>query len=1099
MLSVTYTILYRDDCGGIFGLDSHPGDVESFSYTLVPDASCANANGWRLFAVKTTAHSGAPGDVGEQIVNICEPLPKLFVSLSKHGTYLTVEQCNQNIDFTQRCARGFTTSFDLINAGDPDQPLADDISAYFPSEPSAPIEYIWSGDGRFCGGRRVDDREDCVGSPGSKLADDGLLAPARQFVTLFEYGNDWGSMSYATSIAFGDVDGDGLDEVGVARKAAQNARFFLFDDADHGFSTLLAAGENWGIKSYATSIAFGDVDGDGLDEVGVTRQTAEGVRFFILDDASEGFNELFSGGEGWDGLSYPSAIAFGDVDGDGLDEVGMSLKAAIGIRFFVLDDAVNGFTPVFYGGWNWGVSSYATSIAFGDVDGDGFDEVGVSRRASTGFRFFLLDDAGHGYSELLAGGEDWEIGRYATSIAFGDVDGDGLDEVGVTRRARNLFDNREVRYWVLDDALHEFEELDKGGGGEPTLVPTNYEFRIAFGDVDGNGQAEVGIGRSHDANARYWVLDDLEFGFNRTLVGSGGSSWGSNRFVTSIAFGDVNSDGEDEIGLTRQSSDKMRVQILDVVLPYVSEPRSVLIGLGDSLTHGTMDSTNNSINTLNAYLQKVADSLSQEIPLHFTQPLFDERERRLRPFLVPTNLAVDGSDIFSIEGLEYYKRVGADESYVSQGLLADRLWPGPLADKYDKVLYPINLLARQPVSELDSAVWLLNEHLPGAGVERALIIFWAGNNDSGTAALGGGGSNPEFQPLPFDVIKDELKPFLRLLLSYGEITGAVSFEPYTQSAIERNLTDLQDFVEQYGRVVDRLVSETASSPIEKEIFLLTLPYYSAVGYLMDSEDLEFYLRKVDPGYAVPSSFKRVARPGAPILHPFKGDRISLLTFGMMYALLSTGHPVDEVNRVLEVDGRQRDGLVLSEREQRFIMRRIDDFNSSIRSVAASHGSKVHLVDVGGYLNDVFSGEVTIAVNGRAFSRKWVRGGGFSLDGVHPGYTGQALIANLLLERLNEVLGLNAEPYDLSSIMSADPYVDQDEDGWAPGPVYEASGMTQLLFLFKDPDDTNPEVQIEIPPDIWDTISDALLKEILNIPVIRAEAERLGVMPETPSE
>ena len=61
LLSITYTLLYKDDCGGIFDIDSHPGDVEGFAYTLAPDAACPH--GWRLFAVQTTAHGGKPRDV----------------------------------------------------------------------------------------------------------------------------------------------------------------------------------------------------------------------------------------------------------------------------------------------------------------------------------------------------------------------------------------------------------------------------------------------------------------------------------------------------------------------------------------------------------------------------------------------------------------------------------------------------------------------------------------------------------------------------------------------------------------------------------------------------------------------------------------------------------------------------------------------------------------------------------------------------------------------------------------------------------------------------------------------------------------------------
>jgi hypothetical protein len=344
------------------------------------------------------------------------------------------------------------------------------------------------------------------------------------------------------------------------------------------------------------------------------------------------------------------------------------------------------------------------------------------------------------------------------------------------------------------------------------------------------------------------------------------------------------------------------------------------------------------------------------------------------------------------------------------------------------------------------------------------------------------------------LVKLELKPALRLLLNIGERMGEVSFEPYTQAAIERNLTDLQDFVNQYERVLNRLETETVSSDVAIELFLLTLPYYSAVGYLMDSEDLEFYLQKLDPDYTVPSSFGRVAQPNQPITDPLKGDRVSLLTFGMMYALLSTGHTVDDVNRALEINGLQRDGLVLSEEEQHLIMSRIDGFNTAIKAAAASGGPNVHVIDIGRLLNETLTGETQIIVDDRVLSRKWIRGSAFTFDGVHPGYTGQALIANCLLQRLNEVLGLEAPAHDLSDVMAGDPYVDQDGDGWAPGPAYQASGLPELLFMFKDPDDTDPGAQAEMPPDVWELISDVLLRQVLDIPAMRAEAKRLGIEP-----
>jgi hypothetical protein len=520
--------------------------------------------------------------------------------------------------------------------------------------------------------------------------------------------------------------------------------------------------------------------------------------------------------------------------------------------------------------------------------------------------------------------------------------------------------------------------------------------------------------------------------------------------------------------------------------------RVLLVALGDSLTQGTMNATDNSVNTQNAYLQRVADKLQTVLNLRFTQPLWDFTEKREKPFVIPTNLGVDGSDSFSLEGLEYHKRAGIPQDVISSGLLCDQPLLTKKADHYDKVLYPINLLAKKPVSQVDAAVWALTEGVKLQRAKKALAVLWIGNNDSSLAALGGGGANPQFQPFPFHQVEPELKPTLRYLLRFAEKKGQVSFAPYTQAAIERNLTDASDFTTQFDHLLNRLTTETAGSSADVEWLVLTLPYYNAVGYLIDSDDIEFYIQKYIPSYTVPASFARVADPGQPITDPLRGDRISLLTFGFMLSLAATGHTAQEINAVLDENGIQQDGLVLNHAEQQFIMGRIDSFNNAIKTLAASYGPKVHVVDVGAYLNASLTGQVPVFAGSKQLSRKWSRGASFSLDGVHPGYTAQSLIANFVLQSINDTFTLNAPKYDLGQVLQTDPYYDRDGDGWVPGTNDPAFGITQLLFLMRDSDDADPSKQAQIPPDVWDQISSILLHQLLGIQAVADEARRVGI-------
>lgn len=504
----------------------------------------------------------------------------------------------------------------------------------------------------------------------------------------------------------------------------------------------------------------------------------------------------------------------------------------------------------------------------------------------------------------------------------------------------------------------------------------------------------------------------------------------------------------------------------------------VLISLGDSLTQGTMNATNNAANTSSAYMQKVYESLRQVVTVRFSQPLLDNRGRRLFPFIPPTNLGVDGSDIYSLEGKEYHKRSWCGRTYRSRDYLCDRPFPRRHDDLYDAVLYPLNLLALKPVSQLDAALWLLNRTARRDHASMSVVILWIGNNDSSHASLGLGSGNPTLIPIPLDLLEGRLNPAILQLLRSREGSGLISFEPYRFSSIERTLTEADDFADQYHRILTRLKTEVTASAAPAIFFLCTLPYYTSVGYLMDSEDIEYYLRKADDRYTLPPSFKRAPEEGTTAPYPPRGDRISLFTLLSMYLLLLEGHSVSFVNQALELNGEQRDGLVLAEDEQHYIMARIDSFNAVIRGAAEKSDLPVHLIDTGQTLNEILTGARVLTLNDRLFTRRWGRGNSFSLDGVHPAHTTQAFMANLVIEHLNAELGLNAPLHDLSSVAKDDPYVDNDGDGFVPGPCYEASGFGELLLLFRDPDDGDSAVIPVLPPDIWNRITALLLEEFI---------------------
>jgi len=93
------------------------------------------------------------------------------------------------------------------------------------------------------------------------------------------------------------------------------------------------------------------------------------------------------------------------------------------------------------------------------------------------------------------------------------------------------------------------------------------------------------------------------------------------------------------------------------------------------------------------------------------------------------------------------------------------------------------------------------------------------------------------------------------------------------------------------------------------------------------------------------------------------------------------------------------------------------FNLKLENVIKS-SDKFHLVDMRKKVEE-------IAVNGMDIGGKEVRitkfGGFLSLDGLHFSDTGYAVLANLFIERFNEVFSMNLPLIDLEKVMDADPF------------------------------------------------------------------------------
>ncbi|HSO34466.1 MAG TPA: FG-GAP-like repeat-containing protein [Labilithrix sp.] len=303
-----------------------------------------------------------------------------------------------------------------------------------------------------------------------------------------------------STVRVGDVNGDGREDV-CGRAAAGVTCAISVQSAGTADdrmprTSFRAARRGPSSAAFATVpagvIHLADVTGDGQADVCIAAEDG------ISCAASNVVGEL-GAFRSWSRDDHAGAFRFADVDGDGKADAcsrtaqGISCARNLGGRF----DEARAWLADMGDAQGWAAPRYASTVQLADVDGDGRADVcgrsprGVLCALSTGKGFAKLDRWSQG-AELADDGA-WERDpAYAGSLRFGDLNGDGRDDVcaqapqGIVCALSTGRGFTKTTVWV-DAAAAKAQ-----GWHDADLAQT-----IQLGDVNGDGRADL-CGRGRD-------------------------------------------------------------------------------------------------------------------------------------------------------------------------------------------------------------------------------------------------------------------------------------------------------------------------------------------------------------------------------------------------------------------------------------------------------------------------------------------------------------------------------------------------------------------------------------------------------------------------
>ena len=394
--------------------------------------------------------------------------------------------------------------------------------------------------------------------------------------TTFLAPNGSDSAEFGADIAIGDFNNDGFDDILIGAPYDGNAPFSdsdegafhiiygqsdlkintydggdLYDSDDYGVSIQLSSVFSSNSDSeMGDSVAVGDFNGDGIDDIAVSSNEAginEGNEGIVTIYLGQNFGDpqqavLINGNDSASYMGYRqgSLQNLGDINGDGFDDLGIrdyndNFFIVWGRSSWTADYDLNGdfindvklidtsIQSSFDGEYLSG-TSVAASYEFkgvGDVNGDGFDDILITAPYANWDSNYSGTE--YGFGQLIFGQSNW-LGELSDTnyssieikgnesgleiISMGDFDNDGLDEFGFTNGYGTI---QDIVIWSGQDDIDQSQPepvltLDKNTVEENSLGATIGS--ISFLNLDGNESVDFSSIQIQGAYSNLFMISE---------------------------------------------------------------------------------------------------------------------------------------------------------------------------------------------------------------------------------------------------------------------------------------------------------------------------------------------------------------------------------------------------------------------------------------------------------------------------------------------------------------------------------------------------------------------------------------------------------------
>ena len=334
--------------------------------------------------------------------------------------------------------------------------------------------------------------------------------------------------AFAGSVALGDLDGDGWPDVAVAGVTAGVGVFLNQGKGVFGSPTDYPVGA----RAQSTSaVVIADLDGDGKPDLAAADKNGGAVA--TLRNAGKG---AFLAAVNYPAGAAPTAIVASDFDGDGKVDLAVTNDFGNGQDGSV-SLLLNKGMAVFGAPAAYPIRSQPTSLAVGDIDGDGRPDLLVTDEGSD--TMSVLINSGKG---TFAPTVDYPTGVAPRGVAIGDVNGDGRPDAVIAAWGSevDLFLNQGKG--VFAPRIPYVVKGIVGKGSTP--------WSVVVGDLNGDNKPDLATVTA-DHQEMVALVNNGDGTFTEQVAISVGGGGGLDA-PQAVALADLNGDGLNDLAIANR-------------------------------------------------------------------------------------------------------------------------------------------------------------------------------------------------------------------------------------------------------------------------------------------------------------------------------------------------------------------------------------------------------------------------------------------------------------------------------------------------------------------------------------------------------------------